>query len=385
MFTERTSIIRENIMKKHHRISLSENGYENMDTYRTLVDSFPIGIGIHQDGKWIMLNRTLLEILGYSNEDELIGQPVLEVVDQQDKPIASRRIKKIMKSGKDAPPLEETLISRSGQKVKALISARAIPYHGKPAIQVAALDLTAFKKVEDSLERERTQRQEFLDIAGFMFIILDKEGIITFANKKACHNLGFKQQNLVGQNWFETCIPTEYRKGEISNFHKILKGGIKAAETSENIVLTRAGDKKLISWHNTITRDEKGDISAIVCSGEDITEQRAIESNLKESREYGRNLIDSSMDMIIAVDDKRRITEFNRAAEETFGYQRVEVLGKHINLLYANTGEGRKVHKETVQRGQHVQEIENKRKNGEIFPTLLSASVLKDLNGKKSV
>ena len=115
----------------------------------------------------------------------------------------------------------------------------------------------------------------------------------------------------------------------------------------------------------------------------DITKRKQAEEEIISTRDYANNLIESSLDMIIAVNLKRTITEFNKAAEETFGYKLSEVIGKHVNLLYANPKEGLKVHKQTVLHGHHVQEILNKRKNGGIFTSLLSASVLKDIEGNQ--
>jgi PAS domain S-box-containing protein len=106
------------------------------------------------------------------------------------------------------------------------------------------------------------------------------------------------------------------------------------------------------------------------------------EKELREEHQYVRNLIDSSLDIIIAVDMRRKITEFNPAAEAAFGYHREEVIGKHVNLIYAKPKEGLAIHKKTVMNGQNVQEIMNRRKNGELFPALLSTSVLQDSGGE---
>ena len=54
------------------------------------------------------------------------------------------------------------------------------------------------------------------------------------------------------------------------------------------------------------------------------------EEELEASRSRLRNIFESSLDMIISVDRERRITEFNGAAERTFGYRRDEVLG-HVD------------------------------------------------------
>ncbi|MCK5329772.1 MAG: PAS domain S-box protein, partial [Candidatus Marinimicrobia bacterium] len=112
-------------------------------------------------------------------------------------------------------------------------------------------------------------------------------------------------------------------------------------------------------------------------------ERKKTKEALRASREYSQNLIDSSIDMIIAVDINRKITEFNKAAEITFGYEKEEVIGKHVDFLYANSKEGSNVYKQTVLNGQHVKEIKNKRKNGKVFPALLSSSVLLDIDGNQ--
>src|SRR5215475_5004912 len=100
------------------------------------------------------------------------------------------------------------------------------------------------------------------------------------------------------------------------------------------------------------------------------------------TQEYAETLINSSLDMIISVDMHRRIVEFNRAAEQTFGYGRAEVLGQPVDLLYANPSEGVQVHTDTFSEGGFTGEIMNKRKNGETFYTHLLASVMRDTQGR---
>lgn len=68
------------------------------------------------------------------------------------------------------------------------------------------------------------------------------------------------------------------------------------------------------------------------------------EAALRAAKEYADLLIHSSLDMIIAVDAGRRITEFNPAAEQAFGYRKAEVLGQPVDLLYADpAGGGRSI------------------------------------------
>ena len=57
---------------------------------------------------------------------------------------------------------------------------------------------------------------------------------------------------------------------------------------------------------------------------------RLEETELKRSQAYKAAILDSSLDCIVAIDHEGCITEFNPAAERTFGYRREDVLGKHL-------------------------------------------------------
>jgi len=116
--------------------------------------------------------------------------------------------------------------------------------------------------------------------------------------------------------------------------------------------------------------------------GHDITERKQAEEALLESQQYAHNIIESSLNMIITVDQERRIVEFNKAAEKAFGYQREEVVGKNINILYAVQEESFAIHQTMVAEQQSIREVFNKRKNGKVFPCLLSASILRDAHGE---
>jgi PAS domain S-box-containing protein len=112
-----------------------------------------------------------------------------------------------------------------------------------------------------------------------------------------------------------------------------------------------------------------------------IRHEHAMET-LRTAQTYAGNIVESSLDMIIAVDLQRHIIEFNKAAQETFGYRLEEVLGKHVDMLYADTAEASRISHSTLQNGRCVQEIMNTRRNGELFPCLLSASILRDQYGR---
>jgi len=103
----------------------------------------------------------------------------------------------------------------------------------------------------------------------------------------------------------------------------------------------------------------------------------AADDSIMLSERFTRSIIDSSIDMIIATDNDRKIVQFNTAAQSAFGYSLNEVLGRHVGMLYAENDESDKVGIVMKSHGYFSGEILNKRKNGEIFPSYLSASVLR--------
>ncbi|MEO5361855.1 MAG: PAS domain S-box protein [Nitrospirota bacterium] len=96
---------------------------------------------------------------------------------------------------------------------------------------------------------------------------------------------------------------------------------------------------------------------------------------------YAEDIIDCSIDMIIAVDMDRTIIEFNRAAEAIFGYESHEVMGRKADTLYDDPSEGLNIYKSLTETGSYRGIIANKRKNGDRFMAYLSASTLRDSDG----
>lgn len=104
--------------------------------------------------------------------------------------------------------------------------------------------------------------------------------------------------------------------------------------------------------------------------------------DLHAADEYAETIINSSLDMIIAVDKHRRIIEFNPAAEKTFGYRKTEVLGQPVSVLYENTSQGEQIYEKVLAHGWVTAEVRNKKKDGALFDAYLEASVLRDAKGQ---
>ncbi len=79
--------------------------------------------------------------------------------------------------------------------------------------------------------------------------------------------------------------PTTIRETVREGFVHLLAGGLDDLEYYENPVLTRSGEEHLIAWYNTVLKDQDGNIVGVLSSGEDITERRAVDEELRRHTE----------------------------------------------------------------------------------------------------
>ena len=143
--------------------------------------------------------------------------------------------------------------------------------------------LSNLTKIEVVLKEERERTQSYLDLAGVMFVAIDATGTVILANRKTCNVLGYEEKEIIGRNWFDTFLPQRVQETVKKVFKTIISGENGPNEYHENPVLSKSGVERLIAWHNTILRDDKGMIIASLSSGEDITERKQAEKALVES------------------------------------------------------------------------------------------------------
>jgi len=130
-----------------------------------------------------------------------------------------------------------------------------------------------------------------LDVAGVMLLALDREGRIVLINRKGCELLGYEEGELLGKSWFETCLPPRLGEEIRRVAEQILGGDVAAVEYHENPVLTRSGEERIIAWHNRALKDAEGRGVGMLSSGEDITDQRRAEAQIRTSLERLQSLV----------------------------------------------------------------------------------------------
>ncbi len=139
---------------------------------------------------------------------------------------------------------------------------------------------------EELLRSERDRAQRYLDTVEAIILALDREGRITLINGKGCRLLGYREEELLGQDWFATCLPQPEGSQVLRPvFLSLLAGEMGPAEYVTNTVLTRDGQRREIAWHNALLRDASGRIVGTLSAGEDVTDRLRAETELRESKQ----------------------------------------------------------------------------------------------------
>ena len=180
----------------------------------------------------------------------------------------------------------------------------------------------------DRLQQERDRAQSYLDIAGAMLVAVDREGRITLINKRGCDVLARSEDELLGRDWFDTCLPERIRENVRRGFVALIEGGGQLSEEAEAAVTRADDEERMIRWHNTKLVDGEGRITGLLSSGEDITERHLMMEALRESKELAERMIDTANAVIVEFDPDGRIARFNDYAERLTGFTRSEVLGR---------------------------------------------------------
>lgn len=153
------------------------------------------------------------------------------------------------------------------------------------------------------LRRERDRAQRYLDVAAVMLVVIDSKQQVALINRKGCEILGYDQDEILGKNWFECFLPERVRDEVKMTFEKLISGDLEPVEYYENPVLRKDGVERLISWHNTVLRNDEGRIICTLSSGADITEQKKRADELAEYRNQLRSLVS---ELTIAEDRERK-------------------------------------------------------------------------------
>lgn len=176
---------------------------------------------------------------------------------------------------------------------------------------------------------------EFLDLlikwAPMMIIGLDKDCRIILFNKFAEEITGYEANEVIQKEWIDIFIPAE-QKEEIAKLWKYVTNNCTIEHLYENFILTKAGQKRLIRFKNSVITTN-GNFRMVLSFGEDITEIRQKEIELKENNEMLRFITENMVDVVWICDLNFNIRYISPSVERMIGYSPEERKTKRIEEL----------------------------------------------------
>jgi PAS domain S-box-containing protein len=182
-------------------------------------------------------------------------------------------------------------------------------------------------------KKESDKARTYLNVAEVIILALDTKGNVTLINKKGCETLGYDEVYIIGKNWFSNFIPPEDKHRLSTKFSKVISGKNKVKfQNGQNYIITGTGERRIISWLNTLLYDENNVISGSLSSGHDITESKLLETSYFESEEKYRLLFDNSSDPVLIIGENDNFIDCNDAAVEILHVNaKTEIIGNHIS------------------------------------------------------
>lgn len=258
----------------------------------------------------------------------------------------------------------------------------------KLSIQSKQLLATCLEELQTTVETLASDRmvvklelqeyQNLFELAPDGYLVTDASGKICKANRAAAVLFKTKQQLLVGQQLASFVVSEEEQQVFCSQLASLCKIG--PVQEWELRLLSGDGASfdaaaTAIAHHNT--EDEQPTLLWLL---RDITERKRTEAIATKVR-----VLESMVEGVNVFDENGAILLTNPALDAMFGYERGELLGKHVSVLnaYSSTqqAESDEILQQLQAQGAWSAELNNCKKDGTPFITYVRTSAL-EISGK---
>ena len=140
-----------------------------------------------------------------------------------------------------------------------------------------------------------------------------------------------------------------------------------------------------VEWNISMIKGDDGNYMAGVSIVHDITNHKRIEGELKGTKEFLENLMETAVDGIMINDLMGNITNVNSALEKLTGFKKEDLIGEHSSILIKEDEETRKKFREKAtelfEKGYASYETALRRKDGKHVEVEYSTTLVKDEKG----
>lgn len=328
-------------------------------------------------------NENFEKVSGYSSK-EISAMHPLNLFDKEEKAVMQHKIQETFDSGSAEVIVQ--LLTRTGKKIPYQFNIHLTHFEGSTYLIGMGIDITARVQAEKKLEasiREIGKLSKVASSTAHLVAITSPSLDIEWVNDSFCHVTGLKADELTGLNYLEILKSA-------GTDHKCIER-VRAAlnftgNVSDELVSYSKTDVRY--WLNTninAVYDVDGTVANYIIVQSDITELKEYEQRVTSIAEDLRNLIENANAIIFGVDHDGYFNEWNHHATITTGFEREEMLGRHMrdSVDDPRRGELQQLVK-VVLTGSNIlrKEIQIIRKDGSPCILLLSATPRRNAAGE---
>jgi|GEM_PF-2484451 len=266
------------------------------EAYQRLVEHSLQGLAIIQDLRVVFANPTLARMTGYTVDQMLAFSPdeARKLVHPEDQTsIWQRARSRLVGKGSATPHYEFRFVHKDGRVRWFEVYTSRIEYLGKPALQVAAIDITERKQAEVALAQERDLLHTLMDNIPDRIYFKDIASRFTRINRAQARALGINTpEAAIGKTDFDF-FESELAKNFYADEQEIIKS---RRPLIDKIEQHRETDGQLfwVSATKVPIVDANGEISGIVGISRNITAWKKSEERLRASQERYHQIFEDS-------------------------------------------------------------------------------------------
>lgn len=298
------------------RKRMEEAVRESEDRYRTLVELSPSGVFVFCEGRTVYVNHRGAILMGANDPQEILERSMFEFIHPDFHHEVRENVKCLLDGRASVHSAERIYLKKDGTPVPVHVEASRITWNGTPAIIGLVSDITDRKQTEEALRASEERFARVFRTSPHPIVISEIEtGRLVDVNDAAYQLLGYRREEIEGH-------ATSLEMGiwcsveEWTGFIDVLKrtGSVRNMEVK---LRSKNGEIRQILLSSELVELNGKQCSVTV--GNDITDRKRAEDELRRSHIFLRQVIDSVPNFIFAKDREGRFTMVNKAVADCYG------------------------------------------------------------------
>ncbi|MBE9227968.1 PAS domain S-box protein [Phormidium sp. LEGE 05292] len=365
--TERTQALEAEIQE---RIKIEANLRESEEKFRATFDQVAVGIAhANLDGKYLLVNQKLCDILGYS-QTELMNLSIADITYAEDIATDLENTRRMVANEIKSFSMEKRYIRKDGSIVWGNLTVSVVrEANGEPKYLLRVLeDISDRKRFEENLATKNREITNILNSITDGFVSIDKDWRYTYVNSKAEEILGKQKSDLLGNNVWEV-FPQAVSLPGYRYCYQVVHEQITIKYEEFNPFLNKWLDVRLYPSADALT-----------VYFQDISEHKQAEIALRLSESKFMRLADANVVGIIVANYTGKIVEANDAFLQMLGYTKSDLDAGEVNWRSISPSEYLPLDEQKWQKLQQTGKVsfekEYLHKNGDRIPVLIAAAKL---------